>query len=254
MRLHLLEVGRLRMRRSTYIPDAPREETVEIPVPAYLVRHKGGNILIDTGCNPRLPDDPTGVWGGLSRVMTPLHDRETHIGTALAGLGLVPDDVDLVILSHLHVDHAGANSLFQRASFLLHEAELSAARAPDAEAKGYLRAEWEVDRPFTEVSGETHDVLGDERFVLHHFPGHTPGLMGALLRLERDGPVLLGTDAVPMMEVLRRDLVPRNNLDAEATRASLAKARALQAEGALLVCGHDPTQWPGLRHGAEGYA
>ena len=253
MKLHLLSGGRIRMRRSTYIPGTPREEVFDAPVPCFLVRHPRGDVVIDTGCNPAVATDPAGTWGGLAKVMVPLHGADEHVGTALAALGVQAADVKTVVMTHLHADHAGCNAMFDRAEFVVQASELAAALAADAGAMGYLRQEWDAGRPMRAITGEC-DLFGDGAIRLIPLPGHTPGLMGALLTLPRDGRILIAGDAVPLRQVLDEDIVPRNMRDAGATRESYARVRAIEAEGALVICGHDMVQWQSLRHGADGYA
>lgn len=253
MKLHLLSGGRIRLRRATYIPGAPREETFDAPVPCFLVRHPKGDVVIDTGCNPAVANDPAGTWGGLDKVMQPLHATEEHVGSALAALGVQPDAIATVVMTHLHADHAGCNAMFPNAEFVVQGAELDAASTGDAEAWGYLRREWDIGRPMRRIDGEA-DLFGDGAIRLIPLPGHTPGLMGVLLDLPRDGRILIAGDAVPLRQVLDQALMPRNMRDAEAARASYARVRAIEAEGALVICGHDMDQWLSLRHGADGYA
>ena len=52
MKMHALSGGRVRMRKSVYVPDADRSETIELPVSCFLLRHPQGNVLFDTGCHP----------------------------------------------------------------------------------------------------------------------------------------------------------------------------------------------------------
>ena len=99
---------------------------------------------------------------------------------ALAGIGLECDDIDVVVCSHLHPDHCGCNTFFKRATFIIHAKEIEAARAPGAEAAGYIAAEWEQPAPTDTIDGE-RDLFGDGRIVLIPLPGHTPGSTGALV-------------------------------------------------------------------------
>ncbi len=241
------------MRRATYVPGTPRDVLFDAPVPCFLLRHGSGTVLVDTGCNPAAATDPEGTWGGLARVMQPLHGPEEHVGSSLAAIGLQPDDIDLVVLSHLHADHAGCNGLFRRAEFVIQQAELDAAMAEDAAAQGYLRQEWDIGRPMRSISGE-HDLFGDGAIRLLPLPGHTPGQMGVLASLPRDGRLLLAIDAMPLALMLKQDLMPRNMRDATQAAASVAAVRALAADGVQVICGHDPEQWAGLRHGQDHYA
>src|ERR1700744_4867550 len=182
MKMHLLSGGRLRMRKSIFIPDAAREETIEITVSSALLRHPSGNVLFDTGCHPAVAEHGEARWGSLAKLMTPIMPPGDNVGASLAAIGLTCDDIDVVVCSHLHPDHCGCNTFFKRASFIVHAKEVAAARAPEADKMGYLAAEWEGASSLDMIEGQ-RDVFGDGRIVLVPLPGHTPGTIGALVTL-----------------------------------------------------------------------
>lgn len=252
MKMHLLSGGRLRMRKSIYLPDADRGESIELPVSCALLRHPQGNVLFDTGCHPSVPDDPQARWGGLAKIMTPLMPRGENVVSGLAGLGLQCDDIDVVVCSHLHPDHCGCNTFFKRANIVVHKKEIEAARAPGAENAGYLAAEWEQSAPIDALDGE-RDLFGDGRIVLVPLPGHTPGSIGALVALDRCGKFLLASDTVSLKVSIDRDILPRNIWNADALVKSLTEIKRIQAQGATVLCGHDDAQWQTLRKGADAY-
>jgi N-acyl homoserine lactone hydrolase len=252
MKMHLLPCGRLRMRKSIFLPAAERSETIEIPVSSALLRHRQANVLFDTGCHPAVPDNPAARWGGLAKLMVPIMQPGEHVLTGLAGLGLQPDDIDVVINSHLHPDHCGCNAFFRKATFIIHGDELAAARAPGSEAAGYLAAEWEQPMPVDAVDGQ-RDVFSDGRIVLVRLPGHTPGSIGALTRLDRSGTFLLAGDTVSLRETLDTGIIPRNTWNGEALAKSLQEVRKIEASGATILCSHDARQWDSLRKGADAY-
>lgn len=252
MKMHLLPCGRLRMRKSIFLPQAERSETIELPVSSALLRHAQANVLFDTGCHPAVPEDPEGRWGGLAKLMVPIMQPGEHVLTGLAGLGLSPDDIDVVVNSHLHPDHCGCNAFFRKATFLIHTDELAAARAPGSEASGYLTADWDQPMPIDEVKGQ-RDMFGDGRIVLLPLPGHTPGSLGALAQLERSGTFMLAGDTVSLRETLDTGIIPRNTWNADALAKSLAEVRRIEASGATILCSHDAGQWAGLRKGANAY-
>ncbi len=249
MKMHLLSGGRLRMRKNIFLQ---RGETIQLPVPCALIRHSQGNLLFDTGCHPTVPIDPEARWGGLARLMTPIMGPDDNVITALASIGLSCDDIDVVVCSHLHPDHCGCNTFFKRATFIIHAKEVSAARAPGAEAQGYLAAEWEQQAPLDMLDGE-RDLFGDGRIVLLPLPGHTPGTTGALITLDRTGTFLLASDTVSLRSTLDTGVIPKNTWNAEALTKSLAEIARIEARGATVLCGHDDAQWSTLRKGAEVY-
>lgn len=252
MKMHVLSGGRLRMRRSIFLPDADRSETIEIPVLSMLLRHAQANVLFDTGCHPSVPVSPQARWGDLARVMTPIMQPGDNVITGLADVGLRPDDIDIVVNSHFHPDHCGCNAFFKNATFLVHLEELEAAKAPGSDTAGYLAADWDHPMPLDAMIDQ-RDLFGDGRIILLPLPGHTPGTIGALVSLERSGAFLLASDAVSLRVSLDRDIVPRNTWNAEVLLKSMTEIRRIESSGATVVCGHDDEQWQGLRKGAHAY-
>jgi N-acyl homoserine lactone hydrolase len=255
MKMHLLSGGRLRMRKSTYFPGTDRSEMIELPVSCILMRHAQGNVLFDTGCHPSIAENPEPRWRGMSKFMTPIMTPGDNVITSLNCIGLEPDDVDVVICSHLHPDHCGCNAFFRKATVMVHAREFEAAQAPEAEAAaaGYLRADWDHPIPPMQIVDGQTDVMGDGRIVLLPLPGHAPGMMAALVRLDNSGEYLLASDALNIRENLDHDIIPRNTWNAELCARSFAEMRRIEASGAKIICGHDATQWDGLRKGLDAY-
>jgi glyoxylase-like metal-dependent hydrolase (beta-lactamase superfamily II) len=251
MKMHALSGGRVRMRRNVYLPDADRSEMIELPVSCFLLRHSQGNVLFDTGCHPAVPDDPAARWGGLAKMMVPIMPPGDNVLTGLSCAGVTPDDIDVVVCSHLHPDHCGCNAFFQRATVMVHEKEVTAARAQNAEAMGYLAPEWDFGT-FDQLSGE-RDVFGDGKIVLIELPGHTPGSVGALVTLAKSGTFLLAADTLSLRVTLDSGILPRNTQQPDALAKSLEEIRKIEAHGATVLCGHDAAQWDTLRKGAEFY-
>ncbi|HUA52385.1 MAG TPA: N-acyl homoserine lactonase family protein [Candidatus Sulfotelmatobacter sp.] len=252
MRMHVLSGGRLRMRASMYFPELPAEQTAEFPCSCFLIRHPQGNVLFDTGCHPAVETDASARWGGLARAFVPTHRPGENVVGGLAALALRPDDIDVVINSHLHMDHCGCNAFFTRATFFVHAAELAVAADPRSEGRGYFKADWDHPMPVRRVDA-TLDVFDDNRIVLLPLPGHTPGSMGAKLELDRSGCVVLAADAAAVRENLDRDYAPKNSWDASQFCASLGELRRLARQGATILFGHDDAQWRTLKKGRDVY-
>ena len=250
MKMHCLSGGRVRMRKSVYLLDAERSETIEMPVSCVLLRHPQGNVLFDTGCHPSVPDNPA-RWQGMEKFMTPIMRPGDNVLTGLSCVGLSADDIDVVVCSHLHPDHCGCNAFFKRASVVVHEKEVAAARKPDAVPMGYLASEWDVGT-LDQLSGQ-RDLFGDDKIVLIELPGHTPGSIGALVALENSGTFLLAADTVSLRVTLDRNVAPRNTQDPQALLRSWEEVRRIEARGATVLCGHDAAQWDTLRKGADFY-
>lgn len=252
MKMHVLSGGRLRMRKSIYFPDADRNETFELPVSCILLRHAQGNVLFDTGCHPAIAENAEQRWGNLAKYMVPIMQPGDHVIGGLKAIGLDPDDIDVVVCSHLHTDHCGCNEFFRKSTIVVHARELEVAKAADAVNSGYFPADWDHPIPMQVIDKQT-DLFGDGKITLVPLPGHTPGTMGALVQLDRSGQFLLASDAVSVRANLDQNSVPKNTWNAEQFLRSFAEIRRLEAAGATVICSHDGAQWDGLRKGADAY-
>lgn len=246
MRMTALSGGTLRMKRSVYFEDAARGELIDLPVSCFLIEHPGGNVLFDTGCHPQLAVDPEPRIGGMAKMMQVVSDPSENVVEGLRGLGLSPDDIDLLLISHLHPDHCGCNAFFPHATALCHCRERAAAQKDGAPGRGYFQVDWMEGPALTEIDGE-HDVFGDGRVVLVPLPGHTPGSMGALITLESGRRVLLAADAASVESNVAAQTVPRNTWNTDLFLKSLEEIRHLRARGADIMLGHDPGQWQAVR-------
>ena len=191
--------------------------------------------------------------GARLRIHDAGHLREDNVVSGLKAIGLGPDDIDVVICSHFHTDHCGCNAFFRQATMFVHALEIEAANAPGARKDGLsCRGLGSSDADAQTITAQT-DVMGDGRIVLLPLPGHTPGMTGALVALDRSGRFLLAADALSVRENLDRDIIPRNMVDAEVAARSFDEIRRLERAGYQVICGHDAAQWQQLRKGAEAY-
>lgn len=252
MKMNILSGGRLKMIKRTFVPDAPRGEMIDLPVSCILLRHAQGNVLFDTGCHPDVADDPEGRLGILAKYMIPNMSSGDHVLNSLKAMGLAPDDIDVVVCSHLHTDHCGCNQFFKKATFYAHERELKAAKEPVAIENGYLDADWDHPQRMEVITGPM-DLFGDGKVNLIPLPGHSQGLTGALVKLDRDGEFLLPSDALSLRENLDNDTVPRNTWSPELFLKSLEDIRKLERSGVKVICSHDLKEWETLRKGANSY-
>lgn len=253
MRLYAMSCGRIQGQKRIFVPDAPKDEVADSPVPVFFIDHPQGGVLFDTGPNPLAFVNPEAAWGGLAKVFLPLGGPESGVVAQLKTIGITPDKVRYVVNSHLHFDHAGGNRFFPKATFIIAAREWEWAQRPESEGMGYFRADW--DHPYNlQLINHEWDIFRDERLIVLPLPGHTPGHQGLLVRLKEQGPILLSGDSVPLEENLARNLPARNNLDAEKTRESMNRLREMQErEKSLLIYGHDPLFWEGLRKAPEYY-
>ena len=181
---------------------------------SYLIRSGGTTVLVDTGVGP------AGLWG-----WTP--EWEEGLAPALEGCGVAADEIDIVFLTHLHVDHVGWNTdregelVFRSARYLAHPDGVAFAR--ESGRPHVARAIAPV--PFEDVADGAELVEGVTAFAL---PGHFPGHLG--LRIESGGAraVLIADTAVHPMLLHEPDAVYVSDAEPGRLRgdAPLAAARA----------------------------
>lgn len=254
MKLYAMSCGRLRGKKSIFIPSADPKEYNLFPVPVFLIMHPQGKVLFDTGPNPKVFQDPMGTWGGLAKAFMPIGDAGSGIVPVLAQIGVKPEDITYVVNSHLHFDHAGGNAFFPQSIFLVSAEELECARRPDLQGKGYMAEDWDRGLNYRPIKGET-DIFADGRLVIYPMPGHTQGHVVLLVRLDNDGNLLLTGDSVPCRENYEQNIVGRNNLDDRTALDSIGRLRELaQRTQAYLIHGHDERQWLELKKAPEYYS
>jgi N-acyl homoserine lactone hydrolase len=213
-----------------------------IGIPAYLLEtDRGARILFDTGFPPAYATDPDiAARDGLPRFgrLVDFTPRQTATG-ALAALGLAPQDIDLVILSHGHIDHVGALHLFAHAPIVMTAVERADPRP------SYFGTARPLDWPDARYHLIDGDTLVCDGLTLVPTPGHTPGHLSAILNLPETGPVILAADAINRAS--EPDDGFADAVDPVAAKASADRLLALGGAESLLVFGHDPAQWATLR-------
>jgi N-acyl homoserine lactone hydrolase len=228
-RLYLIRLG------GGEIPSDPPTST---SFGSYLVQMSDGrNVLIDTGFPPG--------WDVGDRF--PTLSLEHDIVSALAELGLRPDDIDILITSHFDPDHAGMNDAFPNAEIIAQRAGYEEARNGQQRAS-LTREHWDAPNlRYRLVDGDTELLPGLE---LISTPGHAPGHQSVLVRLPSTGAVLLAVDAVAQASAFRPDRDPGPmDLDGAGAIESTIKLLDLaeREQVAFVVHGHDGAQWAALK-------
>lgn len=215
----------------------PRSQFVSLPIPCFLVEHpERGPIMIDTGFAPGASN--LGRVG--SKMFSPILNLRPA-GEQLRERGIDPAAVELVVMTHLHFDHASGIGQFPNAEFVVERREKAAIKG--GLLKGYMPAHVEQTSNWREVDvrGE-HDVLGDGTIRMLFTPGHTDGHCSVELQTA-DGPLLLAGDAAYARRSIEERWVPLTVAGrVDEYRASLGVLADWIAAhpGAPVLCGHDP--------------
>jgi glyoxylase-like metal-dependent hydrolase (beta-lactamase superfamily II) len=232
------------------------EPAATVPCPAFLIRHpSAGAILVDTGLHPSIATDGSENFGGLAnRLGNPSLKAGEDVPAQLRKRGLNPGEIPIVVMTHLHVDHASAISEFPNSTFVVSEKEWEAAATdPRPLLNGYRQSHYDYAFDYRTVDfdrggidsyatfGRTFDLFGDGSLRLAYTPGHSAGHMSVIARLaKRD--FVIGGDATYTQAQLDGDapLAPRP-ADAHNYRRSLQELRLFKREfpDAVVTPGHD---------------
>jgi len=193
-----------------------------------LDRSFGSSWLMVGSCNTvliegqdRIVVDPGAPEVGLQQVL----------GLRLKELGLTPSDIDLVINTHLHADHAGSNFLFRGKKLMVHEKELQSSNLSQVWPEFFEACFKTMNiQPISEDTKVSDDVS------IVMTPGHTSGSISVVVKTTT-GPVIIAGDAVSSGDEYRKRKTPDSAEDKQAYLSSLDRIRALNPR--TIIPGHD---------------
>ena len=238
----------------------PKSSYVEIPIVAFLVEHPAaGPVLIDTGLHPPCAVDPKqnlGRVGALAFGGLRMEPRQA-VAEQLRERGIEAGDVRLVVMTHLHIDHASAMSEFPNATFVFSSREWEAATEPRSWRHGYRPRQFDHGFDYRTLDfengdtssyssfGRSFDLFGDGSVRALYTPGHTHGHMSVALRLAGGREALVAGDAVYTRHALESGHRPHRIEDEHLYGRSLRELQIYveQNPDALVIPGHDMAAW-----------
>lgn len=244
--LYAMDCGRAMVNDTDIFADngAFKGQARELVDPCYLIRHKDGDLLWDTGLPDALATNP------VSDPSSPFAlSRKVTLLAQLQQLGLAPADIEFVSISHSHFDHVGNGNAFAGATFLIDPKERAYMFSEDArktpEFASYAALE---QAESVSLEGDSdYDVFGDGSVKIIKAPGHTPGHRVLLVQLAKAGPILLSGDMYHLRESRELRTVPRFNTDRAQTLASIEKVEKLASDtGARVISQHVPEDFAAL--------
>lgn len=228
--------------RATHDEQTPTPDYEKLPVYTYVITHPAATILWDTGIHHAAA---TGHWpDDLCEAFYPCEPAAHRLDDDLATAGIDIDDIDAVVQSHLHVDHAGGLEWFAGTDIpvYVHERELQFAyydAVAGAGDGGYLKADFDHDLNWIPLARGRETHFTDFEFV--QLPGHTPGTIGGVLHLETE-TLLFTSDQAPLRANYETGTPPGGDLLWGTTewQASHRHLRELaRRHDATMVFGHD---------------
>jgi glyoxylase-like metal-dependent hydrolase (beta-lactamase superfamily II) len=251
-----LTLGYADLVRSVSVHGAPAGERLREPVPGVLLHCDGGWLLLDTGFNLALINDPAlrqrfypdpDMQPVLPDPGEPLEDALRMVGVELA-------DIHAVAVSHLHMDHAGGLKHFAgRVPVHVQRSELDYGLRtphPEPERQGIFRVDFDDPRIDWRVADGDHEIAPGVTAVLT--AGHTPGHQSFVVDIDDrsgGGGFVFAFDAADLTENIEQELAIGSVIGVEhsATVEPIRRLKRLAADrGYQLVPGHDPVVWPTL--------
>lgn len=252
-RLFVLLVGYEVLPKSVSTKDRGARFIMSEPICCYLADTRNGWILLDAGFDPvyirnrELAERYFYSTGNYPPVVSPEHELPFQ----LRQLGLEFRDISCVVLSHLHLDHAGYLKYFHHAPVHIQRVE-HAHGFSSARPTSYFLDDYNSP----EVKWQLHD--GDWEVVpgleLLSTRGHTPGHQSAVVELPKCGTCVLPFDAGDLQENFDQEILPGECVDDAAALASIRRLKQITAERrGRMILFHDPVTIQRTRLSPEFY-
>lgn len=265
IKLYAFSSGALTLGKGILQNLAPVDPPIQVPVGFYVITHPKGNVLFDTGNNDRIITDPS-YWGAAFNDLKPVNTPDVAIDTQLEKIGLKPDDIKYVVVSHLHLDHGGNVGKFPNSTIVVQKDEILNAFWPQPGTGGPymigdvmpLRAansNYPNAVKMLQLEGDL-DLYGDGTIVIKRWVAHTPGSQMMTVRLKNTGLVILTGDNVYFRENVEKNLPPNIVLAYNPTGFLTAYEwiRYMMAtEKADFFTAHDPDAFKAMKKAPEFY-
>jgi glyoxylase-like metal-dependent hydrolase (beta-lactamase superfamily II) len=263
IRLYAFEGGSITLPlRNFRLGEGGDGDMITTPVIWFLLTHPRGNVIIDGGNAAEAAVDAKAHWGAITEHSTLTMTPDQAVVPSLERLGVDPESIRWIVQSHLHQDHTGAVAAvdrFPNAQVLVTETEHAWAHAPDAfTSMGYCLADFAkpgVNWALLDPTDDGYDLFGDGTLRCWRTPGHSAGHQSIEIHLPSGDAYMLTVDAANSLDHYDGKALPGFMLDAGETLRSVSKLRRLAWRAqATPIAGHDPVQFPTLRHAPEYYS
>ena len=227
--MRLLSDGYFTLDKSLLVYSKYQGESYRAALKPLLVISEERKFLIDTGIG-ELPEKH-------KRFYTVGRKPHQTLRKQLERYKLKPEDIDVVVNTHLHFDHCGNNALFKDAKFYVQTRELHYAYTPDRFQKtAYIREFFDVGVDYVPIRGR-YDLT--DRITLIPTPGHSIGHQSVIIKCGDKNFVYCG-DAAPLRENLEKRNIPGVLYRSDQALKSIDKLRGIKDP--TYVYSHDNEQ------------
>jgi len=256
LRVHTVDAGTMRLDGGSMFGVVPKplwekhipaddRNRIPIAMRCLLIESANGLVLVDTGVGNKENNKAQEIYG-IENGGDP-----TRLESSLRAMGFEPTDIDLVVSTHLHFDHAGGHLVedggevrpsFPNATYLIHRGEWLAAQTDNLRILGSYNLEH--FRPLEsfgvlEFIDWNHEIMPGVRTA--GMPGHTEHHQGVLVELGSE-TICYPCDLVPTAAHTRLTWIMAFDLEPMVTLEQKERWLTEAAErGWLLVFAHDPT-------------
>lgn len=265
VKLYAFSSGALTIGKGILQNLAAIEPPIKIPVGFYVIKHPKGNVIFDTGNNDLIIKDPS-YWGANFEALKPVNTADVAIDVQLQKIGLKPDDIKYVVVSHLHLDHGGNVGKFPNSTVVVQKDEIRNAFWPEAGTGGPyiigdvlpLRApgsDYPNKGKMLQLTGDL-DLFGDGTMIVKRWVAHTPGSQMMTVRLKNTGLIILTGDNVYFRENVEKSLPPNIVLAYNPTGFLTAYewiCHMMATEKADYFTAHDPDAFKAMKKAPEFY-
>jgi glyoxylase-like metal-dependent hydrolase (beta-lactamase superfamily II) len=225
--------------------------TEPLPIYAWAIETDEGVVVVDTGETARSSEPgyfprwhPYFRWAVKVDVAP-----EPEVGPQLRGIGIRPDDVRTVVLTHLHTDHAGGLHHFPKSEILVSDEELRLAQGFAGRLRGYLPNRWPawfnprpidfLPEPFGPFD-RSQRVTSDSGVVIVPTPGHTPGHVSVIVTLGDVCYVLAGDATYTQQALVEGHVDGVSPSEAVSLRTMQTILRLARERPTVYLPTHDP--------------
>lgn len=247
LRLIPLRVGELEVYKATQTYYSDFDKKIWTSIYVWLIKGASSNIIVDTG---DVAPNKNGLVVSSTGPIRSKGNGPNNVRLALQTVGLTPEKIDMVILTHLHRDHTGSVGLFKKSKIIVQKSEIEFAHNPLPTQRVVYREDLVAT---VDASPHLELIEGDQEVIpgleVVKVPGHTPGVQAISVQTKK-GKVVMCSDAGPLyhnwfpseskygtpLNHLKR-LPPGILYD---LRQSLESMERISKMADVIVPGHDP--------------
>lgn len=257
MKMYVLDNGVIQMVQDDRVTGGASSA---IPIHSFLFDTPQGYVLFDTACDP---DGMSGAWPKELTANPYIAGENGTVVQRLEQLGLSPDDIRYVVMSHLHLDHAGNLKFFPKAEVYVSREEYmhtmhdylngtSDGFHVKSDIEDWLKVgiQWR----FVESDVEEMELMPGLS-ILNFGPGHSYGMLGLLVQLDSGQKYILAADTIYTKGHMGPPVqIAGIAYDSSGYIRTVERIRSLaQKENAQILFGHDMEQFGTLVKSDSGF-